>query len=147
MEHYIVHTDGGSRGNPGHAAVGIVIEKKGWNGKVHHIESLGEYIGIATNNVAEYSAVMIALKHLIAIHALHTQEEASYVFYLDSLLVVQQLNGIYKIKDLTLKKIVFEIQALMEDLGGTVQFIAVRRELNSDADFQVNAALDARISS
>lgn len=146
MKHYIIHTDGGSRGNPGKAAVGIIIDEKTSDGNIVRIESHGEYMGVATNNVAEYFAVSVALSHLIVLERNLKHDENIYEFYLDSLLVVQQLNGIYKVKDATLRSFVVSIRDLEQSLGGTVQYKAVRRELNVDADLQVNKALDTRAS-
>ena len=145
MKHYIIHTDGGSRGNPGNAAVGVVIDEQYPDGTTFRVESHGERIGVATNNVAEYSAVSIALKHLIALSSPIETQERLYEFYLDSLLVVQQLNGVYKVKDLTLRTFVMIIRGLEKELGGTICYTAVRREKNTDADREVNAALDARV--
>lgn len=141
-KHYIIHTDGGSRGNPGPAAVGIIIDEKTPDGKLRRIENYGEYIGIATNNVAEYSAVSIALQHLIARKNNRASYECQYDFFLDSLLVVQQLNGIYKVKDQTLKQFVLAIRGFEQTLSGGIYYKAVRRELNTDADAEVNASLD-----
>lgn len=146
MKHYIIHTDGGSRGNPGEAAVGIIIDEKTSEGNIVRIESHGEYIGVATNNVAEYFAVSAALSHLIALESKSKHDEKMYEFYLDSLLVVQQLNGVYKVKDATLRSFVVSIRSLEQTLGGTVQYKAVRRELNIDADKEVNKVLDSRSS-
>lgn len=144
MKHYIIHTDGGSRGNPGKAAVGIIIDEKTSDGNIVRIESHGEYIGVATNNVAEYFAVSVALSHLIALDSGSKKDERKYDFYLDSLLVVQQLNGVYKVKNATLRTLVVSIRTLEQTLGGTVQYKAVRRELNVDADLQVNKVLDEK---
>lgn len=146
MKHYIVHTDGGSRGNPGEAAVGIIIDEKTSDGNIIRIERHGEYIGVATNNVAEYSAVSVALSRLIALEDNLKHDENIYEFYLDSLLVVQQLNGVYKVKNATLATFVVSIRDLEQTLGGTVQYKVVRRELNTDADAEVNKALDRRFS-
>ncbi|MEK7578052.1 MAG: ribonuclease HI family protein [Patescibacteria group bacterium] len=147
MKQYIIHTDGGSRGNPGHAAVGVVIDEKFADGKLHRVKSHGEYIGIATNNVAEYTAVSVALSELIKQEASCNGDDAVYEFYLDSLLVVQQLNGVYKVKDATLRECVFTIRVLEQRLGGKIHYMAVRRALNTDADREVNRALDMRTSS
>ncbi len=146
MKHYILHTDGGSRGNPGHAAVGVIIDQIEPDGKLKRINGYGKYIGIATNNVAEYSAVSIALKQLISMQSSSDSDANTYEFYLDSLLVVSQLNGKFKIKDSTLMKHALSIRALEKELGGVVRYIAVRREFNTVADRQVNAALDERTS-
>lgn len=146
MKHYIVHTDGGSRGNPGKAAVGIIIDEKISDGNIIRIEKHGEYIGVATNNVAEYRAVSVALSHLIALEDNLKHDENIYEFYLDSLLVVQQLNGIYKVKDAALRVFVQSIRGLEQTLGGIVQYKAIRRALNADADAEVNKILDRRFS-
>lgn len=144
MKKYVIHTDGGSRGNPGHAGVGIIIDEIKRDGIVTRIDAYGEYIGIATNNVAEYSAVISALKRLKILHA-SIHQDAEYSFYLDSLLVVSQLNGVYKIKDATLLTLVVSIRVLEKELEGHFRYTAIRREGNSDADRQVNVALDKKI--
>lgn len=136
MNHtYIIHTDGGARGNPGPAGIGVVIEK---NKSV--IAEFGKAIGEATNNVAEYAAVIEAFRYLINqnlkdIHAVH--------FVLDSLLVVNQLKGLFKIKDSKLRELVFTIRQLEQEVGGNVTYVSVPREQNRRADFLVNQSLDA----
>jgi len=96
----VVHTDGGARGNPGPAAIGIVIQE---GERVIH-ES-GMYIGEATNNIAEYTAIREALVWLS-----HNRVIGTVACYLDSLLVVQQLKGLYKIKNKNLQKLAGEIK-------------------------------------
>src|SRR3990172_6149242 len=91
----IVYTDGGARGNPGQAAVGVFIQTS--TGKLY---SLSKAIGIATNNIAEYKAVLYALDW---ISENIKDENLFFHFYLDSQLVCRQLSGIYKIKNLELK--------------------------------------------
>lgn len=133
---FTIHTDGGARGNPGPAAVGVVIEK---NGTL--FAEFGEKIGEATNNVAEYTAVIKALQHLQS-----TGEQLSAIqFILDSLLVVNQLKGLFKIKDAKLQMLAAQVHTLEQNLGGKVIYTAVRRELNKRADFFVNQALDASL--
>jgi len=130
---FIIHTDGGARGNPGPAGIGVVIEK---NGKL--FAEFGKKIGETTNNVAEYTAVINALQYI--------QKSGDTVgeitFVLDSLLVVNQLMGIFKIKDAKLRVLAAEVKSLEKNLGGKVIYKAVRRELNTRADFFVNQALD-----
>lgn len=128
-----VWTDGGSRSNPGHAAIGIVIKDE--SGEVFEI---AKYIGIKTNNVAEYTAVRESL-FLIA----KKYKSVSAKFYIDSELIVKQLNGEYKVKDSNLKKIYFEIKEKTTNLGGSFKFTHVRREENKRADALVNKALDS----
>jgi ribonuclease HI len=131
---FTIHTDGGARGNPGPAGIGVVIEK---NGKL--LAEFGETIGEATNNVAEYTAVIKALQ------CLNTKGEhtGDITFVLDSLLVVNQLMGKFKIKDTKLQILAAQVKSLERVFGGKVIYMAVRRELNKRADFFVNQALDA----
>lgn len=132
----VVHTDGGSRGNPGPAAIGVVIEDG-----TTEISGYGKVIGETTNNVAEYTAVVDALKTVQ--QRWPTVEEVH--FFLDSLLVVNQLNGIYKVKDATLRGFLLEIRGLEQGIGCPISYTAVRREYNVRADFFVNKALDEHL--
>jgi len=134
-DEYIIHTDGGARGNPGPSAVGIVIEKN----NVLIYEG-GEKIGESTNNIAEYTAVKKALQILQSkYHDLH----GSYItFYIDANLVVQQLNGLFKIKNANLRELVLEIKMLEQEIGGVIIYRVIPREKNLRADFLVNQALD-----
>lgn len=131
---FTIHTDGGARGNPGPAGIGVVIEK---NGKL--LAEFGEKIGETTNNVAEYTAVMKALQFLQS----KGEQVGEITFVLDSLLVVNQLMGTFKIKDAKLQILAAQVKSLEQILGGKVIYTAVRRELNTRADFFVNQALDA----
>ena len=97
---------------------------------------ISKRIGEATNNVAEYTAVIEALK------VVSKTEELSIDFYLDSLLVVQQLNGIFKIRDARLRELAMKIRMLERVLGAEVPYHYVPRAENSRADFLVNQALD-----
>lgn len=125
-------TDGGSRGNPGHAAIGCVLidPTKGVTLKEH-----AERIGEETNNVAEYRALIEGLK--IATH----YRPNRLICHLDSELVVKQLNGEYRVKMPTLQPLVDEIHALTMDLPDVV-FEHIPREDNWRADALVNKALD-----
>jgi ribonuclease HI len=138
---FIVHTDGGARGNPGPAAIGVVVEKI-VDGRSSIVDEFGKTIGEATNNVAEYTAVAEALKAIkqkvVGSPEIH--------FYLDSTLVVNQLNGLFKIKDPTLRSLVTEIRILEQEVGGVVHYTAVPRQQNWRADFLVNQALGARLA-
>ena len=133
---YIVHTDGGSRGNPGPAAIGVVIEKI-VDDRSSIVDEFGKRIGETTNNVAEYAAVIEALR------AVKQLEGKSPVieFYLDSTLVVNQLNGIFKMKDARLRSLATEIRILEQEVGGVVSYTAIPREQNRRADLMVNQAL------
>lgn len=130
----MVHTDGGARGNPGPAAIGVVIE----DGEKKKITEFGKRIGNATNNVAEYTAVVEAFRAMKGI----VGESPDVRFFLDSTLVVNQLNGLYKIKDATLRALSTEVRILEQEIGGRVSYTAVPREQNHRADFLVNQALD-----
>lgn len=128
--HYIIHTDGGARGNPGPAAIGVVIEQ---GGKV--IKRLAEYIGETTNNQAEYQAVNAALNFA-------QQHGASAVdIFADSELVVRQLRGEYKVKNKELAPWYVKNISLANQIG-RVDFHVIRREENLAADGLVNQALD-----
>jgi ribonuclease HI len=133
----IVFTDGGSRGNPGPAASGVVI-------KDHQNKDLicfGKYLGHTTNNVAEYQGVIEALSWLINNPIGGTKERKIY-FYLDSKLVVSQLSGLYKIKDLKLKSLVIKIKELEEKIGSKIFYNFVPRFENYQADSLVNQTLN-----
>lgn len=136
--HLIVHTDGGSRGNPGPAATGIVVSDA--SNKIVH--SFGRYLGVATNNVAEYSAVYDALSWIIG-H--YPSPHPSLSFFLDSNLCVQQLNRVYKIKEPKLFDLATKIWELINSHNLNVSFSYVPREENRLADKEVNLTLDAFI--
>ena len=124
-------TDGGARGNPGPAAYGYVLEAA--DGTV--LDARGEAIGTATNNVAEYRALLAGLERAVELGV----DELEVIS--DSELLVKQMRGEYKVKNETLR-------CLWEDAGrlarrlGRVEFTAVRREHNELADALVNEALD-----
>ncbi len=132
----ILFCDGGSRGNPGEASYGFVVQQ---DGKTLYSE--GKRIGIATNNVAEYSAVKAALEYLL----IHSSDIDEIQFFLDSELVVHQLNNKWKIKNEVLRGFYFEIKKLEQTLLKKVSYTAIRREKNKLADAQVNLALDFKI--
>lgn len=135
-----VFTDGGSRGNPGPAAVGVVI-KDASNKTLH---DFGQCIGIATNNVAEYQAVIVALEWLTnnknKLNCLSAGWRIN--FYLDSQLVVNQLNGLWKLKDARLRQKVIFIRQLEASFNTSITYAVIPRAQNSRADLQVNLALD-----
>jgi len=140
----IVHTDGGARGNPGPAAVGVVIEEVAeGNPSTHFIRSgraieIARRIGESTNNVAEYTAVVEALKEIRN----RKYRDNTLHFFLDSNLVVQQLNGTFKVKDGKLRELLIAVRMLEQEVGGEVSYDYVPREENSRADRLVNQALD-----
>lgn len=125
-------TDGGSRGNPGPAAYGYVLEAA--DGTV--LDARGEAIGVATNNVAEYRALLAGLEAALE----RGVEEVEVVS--DSELLVRQMRGEYKVKNEALRELVAEGHALARRFG-RVTYTAVRREHNELADSLVNQALDS----
>ena len=141
MESYkkiIIYTDGGSRGNPGQAALGFVIQgEKGQTIKEH-----GERLGIKTNNEAEYMAVVAALKKAKAFFGKEKTKKMSVEIRMDSELLMRQLNGIYKIEKEHLWPFFIAIWNLKLDFA-TVIFVHVPREQNKAADRMVNQALDS----
>ena len=134
----IIHTDGGSRGNPGPAASAFVVEK---NSEV--VFKGAKYLGKVTNNFAEYTGVVIALQWLL--ENLDLQIGESITFVLDSELVVRQLNGLYKVKDANLQKLFVEVKELINKTGKKTIFKNVPREQNKLADQLVNEELDRNI--
>lgn len=137
---YIIHTDGGARGNPGPAAIGVVIEDER---DCMVVAEFGKTIGETTNNTAEYQAVIEALNFLLRPEMRERGSVQSISFYLDSTLVVNQLNGLFKIKQPHLRELLMRVRVLEQQVGGQIQYAAVPREQNSRADFFVNQALDA----
>ncbi|MBU1132559.1 ribonuclease HI family protein [Patescibacteria group bacterium] len=129
----IVYTDGGARGNPGPAAIGVVIRDS--SGKI--IKKEKRCIGDATNNFAEYQAVIHALEHAKELGGTELE------FFLDSELVVKQLNGEYRVRDAGLAAQFLKLHNLRTQFKKTT-FKHVRRENNKEADALVNEALDKR---
>lgn len=134
MAKLFIYCDGGARGNPGPAAIGVVIRDE--HNKL--VETIAKKIGSATNNVAEYSAVIAALDWV-----LDFAEDMELEFYLDSELVVRQLNGEYKVKDLKLKELFLTVREKTTSLGREPIFSHISRKKNSEADKLVNQALDS----
>jgi len=142
----IIHTDGGSRGNPGPAAIGAVIEEQALQGHLVLQDALvrreySQFIGITTNNEAEYQAVIFALKKLKQLVGNANAEKAEVIFYMDSELLVKQLNHEYKVKEENIQKLFLEVHNLRLDFG-KVEFKHVLRSKNTEADKLVNQVLD-----
>src|SRR3989344_1434408 len=133
----IVYTDGGSRGNPGQAAIGVVISDE--KGSV--IKEYGEKLGVKTNNEAEYMAVIFALKKMKALFGKEKIKKMEINFKMDSEFVVRQLNGDYKIEEERLFPLFISVWNLKFDFG-KISFSHVPREKNSEADRLVNEALN-----
>jgi len=130
--HFLLTADGGSRGNPGHAAYGAVVSE---DKKI--VAELFEYIGTATNNVAEYSGLVAGLK---AIHAL--DPEATVEVRMDSKLVVEQMSGRWQIKHADMRVLAQEARGA--HTPSLVTYSWIPRDENSHADRLANKALDER---
>jgi len=137
MDNIVIYCDGGSRGNPGEAAYGFVV----FNNEKKVLYAEGKRIGIATNNVAEYTAVVKALQWVKE----NDQQVSSIAFFFDSTLVTNQLKGYFKVKNEGLRAMVFTIKKMEKELGIPISYQSVPRELNKDADRMVNLALDNQI--
>ncbi len=130
-----INTDGGARGNPGPAGCGVVVK----NDQGLIIENISHYLGEATNNVAEYTALILALE---AAEKLGAQE---LHINMDSELVVRQMQGKYKIKEPTLQELAKKVFVLQNKFK-LINFTHVRREFNKEADQLVNQAIDEALA-
>ena len=137
MQTLTIFTDGGARGNPGPAAIGAVI----YDAKGDELGNLSEYLGEATNNVAEYKAIVRALEHAASI--LDDSKAYQVTLKLDSQLAQRQLIGEYKVKDATLREYYDQVKTLENEFAN-IDFIHIPREENKVADKLVNIALDAQ---
>ncbi len=129
---FLIYTDGGARGNPGPAAIGAVVGGKEY----------GETIGRTTNNIAEYQAVVFALKKAKQLLGKEKAAKTKVELRADSELLVNQLNGQYKVKEESFFPLFMEIWNLRQDFGEVV-FRHIPREQNKAADRLVNQALDS----
>lgn len=130
-----IFCDGGARGNPGPAAWAFVV----FDEKKEVLAQKNTKMGMATNNVAEYTAVIKALEWLVE----NRTGNDLVVFYLDSQLVVSQLNGLYKIKNPKLRELALQVRQGEQRAGGNIFYQFVPRGKNFRADRLVNQALDA----
>lgn len=135
MKSISIYTDGGARGNPGPAAIGVYIEQEG-----KPLVQIGRKIGEATNNFAEYKAILEAL--------LWVEENRKRLdfnridFFMDSELAYSQLSGFYKIKNETIRSLIFKIREKESLIGIPIFYSHIKRERNKKADKLVNMALD-----
>ena len=134
MKSVLIHTDGGARGNPGPAGIGVVFF--GESGKV--IQEFKAYIGEATNNVAEYKALILALEQA------HKLGFSDLNINMDSELIVRQMQGVYKIKEPALQVLAKQVLALTNHFN-KITYRHVVREKNKEADKLVNQAIDAHL--
>ncbi|MBL7057917.1 ribonuclease HI family protein [Patescibacteria group bacterium] len=127
----IIYSDGGARGNPGPSGIGAVLKNEA--GEI--LKEVSEYIGVATNNQAEYKAIIRALEEAKKIGAIFVEAN------LDSELVVKQLNGQYKVKNPGLAPFFLQIYNLRQSFEKII-FKHIRREFNAEADKLANDAMD-----
>lgn len=140
MESLIINTDGGARGNPGPAGIGVVFS----NAQGQVLSEFKKYIGETTNNVAEYKALILGLEQALSYISenKHDLKNIGLKILMDSELIVRQMQGIYKIKDPGLKVLAAEVLKLKNNFK-IVEFFHIPRAKNSQADKLVNEALDA----
>jgi len=134
--HLNIYTDGASRGNPGHSAIGAVI----YNSDGKKVTEISQYIGIGTNNNAEYLAVITALKEAQKLYA------SSVQLFLDSELIAKQISGDYRVKSPSLQKHFMELAKLISSFQD-FKVTHVLRGKNSEADSLANKALDNKLKS
>jgi ribonuclease HI len=137
----IIYTDGGARGNPGPAAAGFVIKDNDNRG---HDKGYGEFLGKTTNNVAEYMAIILALKKAKVLLGKSKAKQTEVELRSDSELATRQLNGQYKIENEKIQPLFLEVWNLRLDFK-SVKFIHIRREENKQADAMVNKVLDNEV--
>lgn len=136
----IVYTDGGARGNPGPAGIGVVV----CNEKGMVMKKYGEFLGDnMTNNEAEYNAVIFALKKLKLLLGKEKAKQAEVEIKADSELMVKQMNGIYKLSEKRIQEFFIIIWNLKTEFK-SVLFKHIPREQNKEADAMVNQALDVQ---
>jgi ribonuclease HI len=142
----VMYTDGGSRGNPGPAGIGVFISAQGGSASGGETTQwkYGECIGIKTNNDAEYEALIFGLKKIKQLLGNASAKQAHVDCFLDSELVVKQLKHEYKLKEPRIQQYFLEIWNLMLDFK-QVTFTHVLREKNKIADALVNEALDGEV--
>ena len=133
MDKLLLYTDGGARNNPGPAATGFVLKNE--DGRV--LKEGGTFLGVATNNEAEYRALIEGLRAAKEFNPDHLD------CFLDSSLAVNQLNGVFKIKEARLRELVFEAKTLEQDFT-SVRYQYIPREENKEADALVNQILDEK---
>lgn len=143
MNTIYINTDGGARGNPGPAGIGIIFYDKDGN----ELHSHKEYIGEATNNQAEYRAIIRALEILNKCKWLKEHKgdpNSKAICRLDSQLVVEQICGNYKVKNSGISELMIQVKSLINKINVPIQFLHITREKNKKADKLVNYAIDSR---
>lgn len=127
-----IFTDGGSKGNPGPASIGIVFYLDGKKIFTHR-----EDIGVATNNEAEYRAVIAALERMKNKES-RIKNVEKIELYSDSQLLVKQLNGLYKVKNAKIREFILAVRILEQEIGSPIRYYQIPREKNRVADALVN---------
>ncbi len=135
MRNISIFTDGGSRGNPGQAGIGVYIKD---DEKI--ITQIGKRIGIETNNVAEYKAVIEALTWIS--ENKENLEDTNINFFMDSQLIYSQIVGLYKIKNENLRSLLYKVREKEAEIKLPISYNYIPREQNKNADELVNMALD-----
>ncbi len=133
-----VYTDGGSRGNPGVSGYGLVI----YDDQNKPLYQEEKFLGIKTNNEAEYSGIIAALEWVKKHQTLYRISQVN--FFADSQLMIRQLQGIYKVKAPTLLPLFAQVQQLLTQINLPIKYTHVRREFNKLADQLANQAMDNR---
>jgi len=141
MSQLFIFTDGGARGNPGPAACAFIAKDS--QNQIVNISS--KVLGIATNNIAEYQGVIEALNWLVGLLAKKEPIPDSIIFFLDSQLVVNQLQGNFKTKEIHLKNLLAQVKFLEQKLKMNISYHHIPRAENHLADFHLNRALDASL--
>ncbi len=131
-----IFSDGGARGNPGPASCAFVVQK---GDEILYKES--RYLGETTNNFAEYQGVILALNWVVENKGIFMEQDKT-VFYLDSELVVKQINGFYKVKEATLQMLYKQVKNLLSRIPLKISFVHVLRNKNKISDGLVNEELD-----
>lgn len=139
---YFINTDGGARGNPGPAGIGVVIR----DGDNKLVKEFSKFIGKATNNFAEYSALAHAFDELKKIISKEKRARSEFEFRLDSELVVKQLNSQYQISEETLFPFFIKVHNYRIKEFPNVKFVHVPRAENARADRLVNEAIDKSLN-
>lgn len=133
---FTLFADGGSRGNPGPAGSGAIIRDEAG----HTVATVSEFLGVATNNVAEYTAVLRGLEALADLLG-EKSREAEVAIYMDSMLVVKQMSGEWKLKNAGLRPLAARVHEVAHRFK-SVSFAHVYRDKNADADRLANEAMD-----
>ena len=137
--HFTLYADGGARGNPGPAGAGAVV----FDATGKRVVEVADYLGVATNNIAEYEAVLRGLTALKDAYADGFFKHAQVTVKMDSKLVIEQMKGAYRVRHPNLIPRYMEIKNLITRHFSKVEFVHVPRAQNADADALANRAMDA----